>query len=155
MNVSNNCIRLIKIIEGCELEAYLCPAGVPTIGIGSTMYPDGKRVKLGDKITEERAEELLMWELETKSASVRSFLDKVVYNQNQFDALVSFAFNLGLGALQGSTLLKKVRKNPNDPTIHDEFMKWIKVRNPKTKVLEKSNGLTRRRKLESALYFKK
>ena len=155
MKASHNAIALIKEIEGCELEAYLCPAGVPTVGIGSTMYPDGTKVKLGDTITEERAEELLMWELETKAASVRAFLNKVVYNQNKFDALLSLTFNIGVGNFQKSTLLKKVRQNPNDPTIHDEFMRWNKVRNPKTKKLEVSRGLTRRRKLESALYFKK
>lgn len=149
MKPSQNCINLIKKFEGYYSEAYLCPAGVPTIGYGSTMWADGKKVVLGQKISLADAEKLLMWELTNKSAS----LNKLSLNQNQFDAILSFAFNVGVGNLLKSTLYKKALLNPNDPTIKDEFMKWNKAR--VKGVLTELKGLTKRRKAESELYDQK
>ena len=132
--------------EGCRLEAYLCPASVPTIGYGSTYYEDGRPVKLGDAITQERADQLFEAIAEDFAKRVRSFLT-VGLNENQFSALVSFTYNVGVANLKKSTLLKKVNINPLDPTITDEFLKWNKAGG---KVLA---GLTRRREEEAKLYF--
>ena len=148
MRPSKRCIDLIKQFEGLFLKPYLCPANVPTIGYGSIMYDNGVKVKLTDPpITEARATQLLTWEVTNKSNGVLAAVKPTVINQNQFDALVSFAYNCGIGALQKSTLLRKVKTNPNDPTIRAEFAKWNKGGG---KVLA---GLARRRKAESDLYF--
>lgn len=145
--ISNLGLELIKKYEGFKAKAYLCPANVPTIGYGSTYYEDGRKVKLTDSpITQERATELLEALLVSYERSVDSYCVDTI-NQNQFDALCSFAYNCGVGNLKSSTLLKKVNKNPNDPTIKDEFLKWNKGGG---KVL---TGLTKRRIEEAQLYF--
>ena len=149
MTPSNKCVELIKRFEGCKLNAYLDPIGIPTIGYGSIMWPDGKRVKLGQKITLQQAEDMLKWEIDIKAKPVNSLLAKVAVNQNQFDALISFAYNLGIGALTRSTLLKKVIANPCDASIRDEFNKWVNAGG------KKLAGLVRRRKAEADLYFSK
>lgn len=147
MKASQKCVDLIKQFEGYKDKAYLCPAGVATIGYGSTMWNDGRRVQMGDKITKEGAELLLHWELNNKAIALYG----LNVNQNQADAILSFVFNLGIGAFQKSTLIKKIRLNPNDPTIRDEFMKWNKAR-VGGKLIE-LKGLTRRRIAESNLYY--
>ena len=140
-------LDLIKSFEGLYLKPYLCPANVPTIGYGNTFYENGKKVTLKDPIiTEARAIELLMSELGMYEQKVDSYCIDAI-NQNQFDALVSFCYNVGPGNLKSSTLLKKVNANPNDPTIRTEFLKWNKGGG---KVLA---GLTRRRTAEANLYF--
>lgn len=145
--ISNLGLELIKKYEGFKAKAYLCPANVPTIGYGSTYYQDGTKVKLTDPpITQERATELLEALLVSYERSVDSYCVDTI-NQNQFDALCSFAYNCGVGNLKSSTLLKKVNKNPNDATIKDEFLKWNKGGG---KVL---SGLTKRRIEEAQLYF--
>ena len=139
-------LNLIKKYEGLRLSAYLCPASVVTIGYGTTKYPNGKKVLLGEKLSgEKEATQLLLSTLEPYEAAVNKHLPNL--NQCQFDALVSFAYNLGTGALIKSTLLKKAKVNPNDPSIVDEFLKWNKAAG---KVL---NGLTNRRREEANLYF--
>lgn len=145
---SQNCYNLIKKFEGCILNAYPDPGtgNLPiTIGYGSTMYPDGKRIKMGEKITIEMADKLLQWEVNTKSKVIDSL--EIKFNQNQFDAIVCFAFNVGISALQKSTLLKLAKANPNNPAIKNEFLKWNKAGG---KIL---NGLTKRRQAEAELYF--
>jgi lysozyme len=149
MIASKNCINLIKMFEGYKAKAYLCPANVPTIGWGSTMYTDGRKIKLGDTINEEQAEELLMWELKNKSNALHG----LTLNQNQFDSLLSFVYNLGVGAFAKSTLRKKILLNPNDPLIKSEFLKWNKARVGGE--LIELKGLTRRREAEAEMYFKK
>ena len=145
--ISNLGLELIKKYEGFKAKAYLCPANVPTIGYGSTYYENGTKVKLTDPlITKERATELLEALLVSYERSVDSYCVDTI-NQNQFDALCSFAYNCGVGNLKSSTLLKKVNKNPNDPIIKDEFIKWNKGGG---KVL---TGLTKRRIEEAQLYF--
>jgi lysozyme len=145
--ISNLGLELIKKYEGFKAKAYLCPAKVITIGYGSTYYEDGTKVKLTDSpITQERATELLEALLVSYERSVDSYCVDTI-NQYQFDALCSFAYNCGVGNLKSSTLLKKVNKNPNDPTIKDEFLKWNKGGG---KVL---SGLTKRRIEEAQLYF--
>ena len=140
-------LELIKRFEGLKLKPYNCPASIATIGYGNTYYPSGAKVKLTDPaITKEKAEELLKFLLTSYEKGVDSFCRDDI-NQNQFDALTSFAYNVGVGNLQKSTLIKKVNKNPSDPTIRAEFMKWNKGGG---KVLL---GLTRRRQAEADLYF--
>jgi len=139
-------LNLIKKFEGLRLNAYLCPASVVTIGYGSTRYPNGKKVVLGEKLSgEKEATQLLLSTLEPYEAAVNKHLPNL--NQCQFDALVSFSYNVGTGALAKSTLLKKAKINPNDPSIVDEFLKWNRGGG---KVL---TGLTNRRREEANLYF--
>jgi lysozyme len=139
-------LNLIKTFEGLSLKPYLCPAGIPTIGYGSTFYSNGTKVKIIDKpISEYQATTLLMNTLRHYEQSVDSFCRDDI-SQTQFDALVSFAYNCGVGNLKSSTLLKKVNANPNDPTIRQEFLKWNKGGG---KVL---SGLTKRRTAEADLY---
>ena len=148
MKISQTGIDLIKSFEGLKLTAYKCSAGVPTIGYGSTFYPDFKPVKMGDKLKSiQEAEELLKVTLIEFEKNVSALFYNVILKQNQFDALVSFAFNLGTGALAGSTLFRKVKINTNDKTIALEFAKWVNAGG------KKLPGLIRRRKAESDLYF--
>lgn len=138
---------IIKESEGLRLKAYMCPAGVATIGYGATTYPSGKKVRMGESITGMQAEKLLKFHVDKFENQVLSLLD-VELNDNQKSALVSFTFNVGMGNLQKSTLLKKVNENPNDLSIRAEFMRWNKASG---KIL---NGLTARRNEEANLYFK-
>lgn len=147
MTPSKNCLDLISQFEGLRLNSYLCPAGVWTIGYGSTRWPDGKAVEPGQVVTMEKAKELLRIEVEKIGRSI----PPLNLNQSQFDAVVSFVYNLGIGAFVRSTLYKKIQNDRNDPNIHDEFMKWTKTR-VKGKLTE-LKGLVKRRKAESLLYF--
>jgi lysozyme len=147
LHLSQKGLDLIKQFEGLKLKPYLCPANIATVGFGNTYYPDGTKVKLTDPaITAQKAEELLKFLVQSYEKGVDSFCRDDI-NQNQFDALTSFAYNVGVGNLQKSTLIKKVNLNPNDPAIRLEFMKWNKGAG---KVLA---GLTRRRQAEADLYF--
>jgi len=143
-------IDLIKKFEGCRLAAYLCPAGIPTIGYGSTRMISGRAVKLDDRVSIELAEAMLRQELLYFEDKVMRFV-KSDLNQNEFDSLVSFTYNVGEGNFKKSTLLKKVNTNPNDTTIKFEFLKWNKANIDG--VLKELPGLTERRKKESQLYF--
>jgi lysozyme len=141
MITSNKGLDLIKRFEGLELKAYRCPAGIVTIGYGHT----GADVKMGDVIIEQKATELLAKDLEIFENYVTKFL-KVPVNQNQFDALVSFTYNVGAGNLKSSTLLRKL--NTGDyKGASEEFKKWNKGGG---KVLA---GLTKRRNSEKELFL--
>jgi lysozyme len=145
--VSPNGLKFISKEEGMVLKPYKCSAGVPTIGIGSTYYEDGRKVKMTDPaITEFRALQLFKNVLKTYELAVYSSTRDDI-NQNQFDSLVSLAFNIGTGAFKKSTLLKKVNANPNDPTIGAAFEMW---KNAGGKPI-----LLNRRKREYQLYIKK
>lgn len=149
VKINKTGIDFIKSFEGLRLNPYLCSAGVPTIGYGSTSYENGVRVTLGDPdITQERAENLLMNTLSTYEKGVDDYTTDSI-NQQQFNALVSFAYNLGVKALKSSTLLKLVNLNPNNPLIVDEFNKWVNANG------RKISGLVKRRSAESKLYFSK
>lgn len=146
---SSDCVRLIKEFEGLYLKAYQGDEdrpGVITIGWGSVMYQNGQKVQLVDTITPEKANALLLWEIGLKATAVSGMLQNCRVSQNQVDALVSFSYNEGIAALQGSTLLKKLRVNPDDPALENEFAKW-KYSNGKIQP-----GLIRRRKSEWHLY---
>lgn len=141
MKTSQNGIDLIKRFEGFSPVAYLCPAGVWTIGYGHTAG-----VHEGDSIDGDTAEDYLREDLTSAEGAVEKYV-KVPLKQWQFDALVSFTFNLGAGNLYSSTLLKKVNRNPDDPSIRQEFEKWVYAGG---RVLQ---GLVERRKAEADMYF--
>lgn len=142
-------IDLITHFEGFRSKPYLCPAGVPTIGIGSTRYPNGSKVTINDReITKEQAISFLQHDIKNFELSVDALcVDSIT--QNQFNALVSFAYNLGSGNLKVSTLLKKVNSNPSDESIINEFNKWVYADG------KKLDGLINRRNAEANLYFTK
>lgn len=145
MRISDKGISLIKQFEGLRLTGYQDSVGVWTIGYGWTQPVDGKPIRAGITIKEETAERLLRTGLVGYERDV-SKLVKVKLTQGQFDALVSFAYNLGARALSTSTLLQKL--NAGDYAgAADEFPRWIKAGG---KVLP---GLTRRREAEQALFL--
>lgn len=147
MKTSHSGLELIKKYEGFSSKPYLDVVKVPTIGYGATYYPNGKRVSMSDKpISKEYAEQLLKEMLKDFERGVDKTIKSNI-NQLQFDALVSFSYNLGNGAFASSTLAKRVNANPNDPDIRNQFMRWNKAGG---RVLA---GLTRRRKEEANLYF--
>lgn len=140
MRISPRGIALIKKYEGLRLKAYYCSANVLTIGYGST----GKHVTPGMTISREEAEELLIKDLVRFELGVMKLCPRV--NQHQFDALVSFAFNLGLGALQRSSLRMKVNRGEFD-NVPAEFMKWVRGGG---RILP---GLVKRREEEANLFM--
>ena len=148
MTINKATINLVKKYEGLKLTAYICPAGKWSIGYGSTFYENGTRVRKGDLITPSEAEELFHHTLEMFGGQVAAQL-RVQLNANQFGALVSLAFNIGITRFCLSTLLKKVNVNPDDESIAFEFSRWNKCNG---RILD---GLVKRRKAESDLYFKK
>lgn len=149
MKISQNCLNLIKKWEGLYLNAYIDPVGIPTIGYGTIRYPNGNKVKLGDRITERDAEIYLKYECDEFAEAV-SRLVKVPLNQNQFDALVSFTYNVGSGAFQASTLLTKLNER-NYQEAANEFSKWVNgmVNGVKTPL----PGLVSRRADEKKLFL--
>ncbi|PAN73867.1 lysozyme [Enterobacter cloacae] len=145
MQTSEKGVALIKEFEGCKLTAYQDSVGVWTIGYGWTQPVDGKPIRAGMTIKQETAERLLKTGLVSYESDV-SRLVKVSLTQGQFDALVSFTYNLGARSLSTSTLLRKL--NAGDYAgAADEFLRWNKAGG---KVL---NGLTRRREAERALFL--
>lgn len=150
---STRIVEFISSFEGFSAKPYLDISGVATIGYGATYYQDGRKVKMSDPpITLQCALDLKEFHIEETEKVVRSLVKSNI-NQNQFDALVSWVYNLGKENLRTSTMLKKINKNPNDPSIKASWVQWNKARNPKTGKLEFSNGLNRRRHEEVAIYF--
>ena len=141
MKVSQDCVELVKHFEGFEDTAYLCPANVWTIGYGRT-----RNVKEGDRITEAQAERDLLEELEEFKHQVLNSV-KVELKQNELDALTSWTYNLGVGNLKSSTLLKKLNAG-NKSEVPAEMIRWNKANG---KVLA---GLTKRREAEAELWAK-
>tara|TARA_Y100000114_G_scaffold49565_1_gene45240 strand:+ start:2344 stop:2805 length:462 start_codon:yes stop_codon:yes gene_type:complete len=139
MEISQEGIALIKRFEGCELKAYLCSAGVPTIGFGST-----RGVSMDMEITQERAEALLIEDISDFEEEVNKCV-KVPLTQNQFDALVAWTFNLGGTNLRNSTMLKVLNEGEYEK-VPSEMKRWNKAAG---KTLE---GLIRRREAESLLF---
>ncbi len=141
MKVSQECIDLVKFFEGFEPKAYLCPANVWTIGYGRT-----KDVQEGDILTEPQAERDLFEELDEFAEQVLNTV-KVDLEQNELDALTSWTYNLGVGNLRSSTLLKKLNSGDKN-SVPSEMVRWNKAAG---KVLA---GLTRRREAEAKLWAK-
>lgn len=146
-SLNNDGYLLITKFEGFSSNPYLCPAKLATIGYGNTYYEDGKKVTLLDKpISKEKALQIFKTIADKFALAVSKCL-KVEVNQNQFNSLVSLAYNIGIANFMNSTLLKKVNENPNDESIFAEFCRWNKVQ--KKEVL----GLTKRRNYEAVNYF--
>lgn len=145
MKTSDKGLSLIKSFEGFRAKPYKCPAGVPTIGYGATYYPDGRRVTMQDKpVSEADATAMLRSMLASYEAGVNRYVSAPI-TQGQFDALVSFAYNVGLSALKSSTLLRLV--NARDYAgAAAQFVRWNKAGG---KVLP---GLTRRREAERQMF---
>lgn len=145
-NINQAGLNLIESFEGCVLHPYLDSVKVPTIGIGTTVYPDGKKVSMKDPvITKDQAYAFLRSHLD-KDCGIVEQLIKVPINDNQFAALVSFAYNCGTAALTTSTLLKRLNAGDYQKAA-DEFLKWDHAGGV---VLA---GLTRRRQAERALFL--
>ncbi len=148
--ISQEGLDLVKNFEGLFLKAYLCPAGIPTIGYGHTASVSKVDVEKGKKITKSEAERLLHLDLKGAEKVVNQLV-KVSLGQSQFDALVSFVFNCGGGSFKNSTLLRKLNQRDYSG-VYSELQRWTKARvNGEMKDL---NGLIRRRKAEGELWLK-
>ena len=140
MKASVDAYKLIKQFEGLRLEAYLCPAGIWTIGYGHT-----SGVSPNSFITIQEADEYLHRDVATIEMQLNKL--NLILRQCQWDAIVSFVFNVGIGNFKSSTLLAKIRINPEDNSIMDEFLRWVYANG---KVMK---GLQKRRLAEMKLYF--
>ena len=147
VKVSNNYVVLVQESESFVGHPYLDSVGVPTIGYGTTHYPNGKKVSLSDPgIDKAKAVEYLLYETTQEIEPNLNRMVKVTINQNQFDALADFCYNLGWPALEKSTLLKKL--NAGDFVgAKAEFAKWDKAGG------KPLLGLTKRRAKEAALFL--
>lgn len=152
MQLSEKGMNIIKNFEGLRLNAYRDVAGVWTIGYGSTRFHDGKKVKPGDRLASEtQADALFRNTLGQYEDAVNQNV-KVPVTQNQFDSLVSFAYNEGTGAFRGSTLLVKLNEaNYSAAAIH--FLAWDKITDPATGNKIVCDTLVKRRKEESQLFL--
>jgi lysozyme len=139
MKTSKKGIDLIKKFEGFRANPYICPAGILTIGYGHT-----NNVRLGDFCSEMQAEQFLKEDLQIAETELNKMQD---LNQNQFDALASFIFNLGVRNFQKSTLRTEILKGSNEAVIRSEFGRWVYAGG------KVSKGLQARRKAEADLFF--
>ena len=158
MSISEAGIQLIKAFEGCHSSPYRCPAGLWTVGYGRVLYPAQARLKTAQRCeyklksaddktwSHDEIDALLEEDLLRFSAGVLRLCPAAADNQCHLDALVSFAFNIGLGNLQSSTLRMKYNRGDYDGAA-DEFSKWRKAGN---QILQ---GLVRRREAEKALFL--
>lgn len=145
--VNQACIDLIKGFEGLKLKAYLDPVGIPTIGFGTIKYPNDKAVTMADPdITEQQALDYLTHEINEKAKAVEKLV-KVELNDNEYGALVSFAYNVGVSALGSSTLLKLLNSGADRRAVADQFLRWNKAQG------KELPGLTRRRQAERSLFL--
>ena len=140
-------IKLLHDFEGCELEAYKCPAGVWTIGYGLTRYPDGEKVKEADKITKDEADDYFAQTV----AWFEKQVDDLIFNpdwktESRLSALTCLAYNIGVKALKDSTVRVRIESKQNDDSVAEAWRWWNKI-NGKT-----SNGLVRRRTAEIDLW---
>lgn len=144
MKTSSYMLSLIKGWEGLRLKAYRCPTGIWTIGYGHT-----QGVKPDTEITPAQAEALFLSDLATAEAQLNHIanMHNVALTAGQWDALVSFTFNVGIARLHQSTLWRKVKANPADPSIRREFMRWTRAAG------RELPGLKRRRAAEADRYF--
>jgi lysozyme len=144
MKISERGIELIRQFEGCKLVGYADAVGIPTVGYGHT----GPEVYVGKRISQPEANALLAYDLAKFEKGVTELTTGCVLNQNQFDALVSFSFNVGLAALKRSTLLRKLKAGDSAGAAA-QFLSWTKAGG---KVLK---GLVRRRAAERDLFLQK
>lgn len=149
MKPSNAALAMIRKWESLRINAYLCPVGIPTIGYGTTVYPDGQLVKMGQTCTVDQAEAFLAHAVARFGNSISNMVH-VNLTQNQFDALVSFAYNVGLGNLRSSTLLRKLNAGDYEGAA-GQFERWVfgTVNGKKAKL----HGLVSRRNEERDLFL--
>lgn len=145
--INQNGLDLVKHFEGLYTDAYICPAGVPTIGYGHT-----GDVQMGQSITEQEAEDILQADMQKFAVAVEKAI-KVDLNDNQFAALVSFAFNCGAGNLRASTLRRKLNTGDYD-CVPSELSRWVKATDPRTGKKRSLAGLVKRRAAEGELFLK-
>ena len=147
MKISEYAEEFLKEHEGLRLKAYRCSSGVLTIGYGHT-----RTVKMGDVIDKDTAERFFVEDVE----AVERLVDREPFakdlSQGQYDALVSFLFNVKYSSYQTSTLRRKIINNVNDVTIPDEFRRWVYGTDPVTKKKIKLPGLVKRREWEASMY---
>jgi lysozyme len=144
MKLDTNGYKYLHLREGLKLKPYLDTQGVPTIAMGNTYYVGGKKVTMKDRALTILEAENLSKIIADDFANDVNLAVKSKVNQNQFNALVSIAYNIGINGFKTSTFLKLVNKNPNDPKIADAIMMWIK-----------NKELIGRRKSEVKQYFLK
>lgn len=146
--INQQALDLIKRFEGLRLKPYLCSAGVPTIGYGSTYYEDGSKVTLKDSsITKDRADELMKFTINHQFIpAVLRLCPVLIAHENKLGAIVSFTYNLGVGRLQSSTLRRKINAEQWDDA-GEQLLKWNLANG---KVLK---GLKLRREAEKALFL--
>ncbi|MES2060820.1 MAG: lysozyme [Bacteroidota bacterium] len=152
MKISPSGVKLIKSFEGLRLNAYKDVAGVWTIGYGSTLYPDGRGIKPGDKLTDEAQANTLFVSTLNKYVEAVNTGVKVSLTQNQFDALVSFIYNVGTGVVNSSTLFKTLNTG-NYQNAANQFLVWDKTTDPHTGKKTTCETLTIRRGQERALFL--
>ncbi|WP_158972654.1 glycoside hydrolase family protein [Paraglaciecola sp. L3A3] len=145
--INQNGLNLVKQFEGLYTDAYICPAGVPTIGYGHT-----QNVQMGQSITEQEAENILQDDMQAFAIAVEKAIS-VELNDNQFAALVSFAFNCGAGNLNASTLRRKLNGKDYD-CVPSELSRWVKATDPSTGKKRSLAGLVKRRAAEGELFLK-
>ena len=143
-SLSEKGMGLLEQFEGLRLEAYLDSAGIYTIGYGTIKYPDGNKVKKGDKTTKAQAKGYKLHDLKEFETTVNTSVT-VPLSQNQYDALVSLSYNIGSGAFKNSTLLKKLNSGDYKGAA-EQFLVWINSGGRKVK------GLENRRKSEMKLF---
>lgn len=148
MELSQKIKEMIKGWEGCRLTAYRCPTGVLTIGYGHT----GADVTPGKRITQSEADRLFESDIRKFAATVAPLFAGTAIDNNQFDALVSLSYNIGSLSVKAPTLLRKVKANPDDPSIRAEFLKHVNAR--VNGVLKPLPGLVKRRTAEANHYFR-
>ena len=140
-------LKLIKEFEGCKLLSYKCPAGVWTIGIGSTRYADGSPVKANQALPNEAAAiQLLTKTLASYEHTVNTIGTELT--QNEYDALVSLCYNIGSGNFVSSTLVKMLKAGEPKSEVAKQFLRWDKAGG------KPLAGLTRRRNAEAELFLK-
>lgn len=147
LKVGPKALALIHHFEECRLIAYRDAVGIPTIGWGMTYYPDGRRVQMGDKITQDQADAMFAQILERDFAGpVRNALGDAPTTPAQFGAMCALAYNIGVKGFTGSSVLRRHRAGADNAEVTKAFQMWNKGAG---KVL---NGLVRRRNAEAALY---
>lgn len=147
MTPSDNFYKLLVEFEGLKLKAYLDSAKIPTIGIGTIRYPDNTPVKMGDTCTEAQAYEWAKYEADKKAVKLNQLISGIT--QNQFDALLLLMYNIGVGGLADSTVLKRIKTKSKG--IREAWLMWDKATvDGKLKEVE---GLKIRRNKECDLFF--
>jgi lysozyme len=149
MKISKNCLDIIEKWESLKLDAYIDPVGIPTIGYGTIRYPNGQKVKLGEKISQAEAEAFLKFEIDDIVDALKDSLTGINLNQNQIDAVVSLCYNIGVGAFQSSTVLRQLKAG-DFPAASRAFDLWNKGTVHGVKVV--LQGLVNRRNDERKLF---